>query len=94
MNIPISVHDTALVSYGTERHPSDYYGWTQDALYRMKISLRDGKVSKLPPIVADLGTTSADSAFYFDTNWQDDRSIMVGDKTYYLKRDQLFTAAN
>ena len=94
VNIPISVHDTALVSYGSESHPSDYYGWTQDALYRMKISLRDGKVSELPPIVADIGETPVDSAFYFDTNWQHDRSVMVDDKTYYLKRDKLFTAAN
>ena len=94
INLPVSLHETVMENYGSEKHPSDYYGWTQDALYRLNINLNSGEISQLKPIVATFKDKPEGAEYYFDTGWQHDRSVIVDDDVYYLKRDELFSSTD
>ena len=93
INLPVSLHETEVETYASDKHPSDYFGWTQDALYRFNIDTTNGEISSLPPIVATMKDVPASAEYYFDTAWQHDRSVIIGDHAYYLKRDELFSSA-
>ena len=95
VNIPVSLHETVLDNYGAPAdHPSNHFGWTQDALHRYKININSGVISELNPIIAKFDSIPEDAAYYFDTSWQHDRSVIVGEESYYLKRDKVFTSAD
>ena len=93
INLPVSLHETEVENYGLDKHPSDYFGWTQDALYRFNIDTKNGELSALKPVVAKMKNVPETAEYYFDTAWQHDRSVIVGDHAYYLKRDELFSTA-
>ena len=82
-----------MENYASDKHPSDYFGWTKDALYRFNIDTKNGEISALKPVVATMDDVPETAEYYFDTAWQHDRSVIVGDHAYYLKRDELFPAA-
>ena len=92
INLPVSLHEAEVETYALDAHPSDYFGWTKDALYRFDINTTSGDISSLEPVVATMSDVPESADFYFDTDWQHDRSVIVGDHVYYLKRDKLFTA--
>ena len=93
INLPVSLHETEVENYATDKHPSDYFGWTKDALYRFNIDTKNGEIAALKPVVATMDDVPETAEYYFDTAWQHDRSVIVGDHAYYLKRDELFPAA-
>ena len=91
INFPVSLHEAEIDNFGLEKHPSDYSGWSHDALYRYDIDTKSGEISALKPIVAKMSNVPETAEYYFDTNWEHDRSVILGDHAYYLKRDELFT---
>jgi uncharacterized secreted protein with C-terminal beta-propeller domain len=93
INLPISLHETVVENYGFDKHPSDYFGWTEDALYRFNIDTANGEISALKPVIATMKDVPETAEYYFDTAWQHDRSVIIGDHAYYLKRDELFSSA-
>ena len=95
VNLPVSLHDTKIENenYSAARHPSDYFGWTEDVLYRLNIDINSGEISVLTPIVAEMAD-EPENKDYYQTDWQHDRSAIIDDDTYYLKRDEIFTLAD
>ena len=94
INLPVSLHETALDYGGADEHPSDQFGWTRDALHRYRINIKSGIISALSPIIAKFDEIPEDAKYYFDSGWRHDRSVIIGEDTYYLKRDEFFTSAN
>ncbi len=93
INLPVSLHETEVENYGGEAHPGDYFGWTRDALHRYRVNIRSGVISTLDPIVAKFNSVPENAQYYFDSGWRHDRSVIIGEDTYYLKRDEFFTSA-
>jgi len=95
VNIPVSLHESALDNFGAPaEHPSNYFGWTLDALYRYSIDINSGVIAELDPIIAKFDNLPQTASYYFDTSWQHDRSVIVGKESYYLKRDKVFTSTD
>ena len=93
INVPVSRHETAIENDGgTGQHPSDHFGWTQDALHRYQINIINGAISALSPVIAEFDNVPEDAKYYFDSGWRHDRSVIVGEDTYYLKHDEFFTS--
>ena len=95
VNLPVSLHNKPLEHYSSApSHPSDYFGWTQDELFRLEINTNRGEMSVLESIVAPLEKQSDDSDYFIETGWQHDRSVIVDGAVYYLKGDQVHTTVN
>ncbi|MGB1311749.1 MAG: hypothetical protein ACPG47_11075, partial [Leucothrix sp.] len=94
VNLPVSLHEKTLDYYGIPPHPSDLFGWSQDALYRLNIDINNGTMSMLAPLVAEANNLPENADFAIDTQWQQDRSAIIDGHDYYLKRDQIFTASH
>lgn len=95
VNLPVSLHETEITfeNYNPAPHPSDYFGWTQDALYRFNIDINSGEISTLKPIID--GTNGLLKSPEQDSpDWQHDRSAIIDGDTYYLKRDEIITSAD
>ena len=91
MALPVSLHETESTSpsYAID-DPRYSYEWTRDELYRLNINTLTGEISVLSGITAE----SNDSGINYYTQWEQDRSVMIGDEVYYLHKDEVRTTAD
>ena len=82
--LPISVHNGITSGNNT---PSTYHQWQHDALFRYNINTFTGALSKRNLIKAK--TSSKDT---FSSDWQNDRSTIIGNKVYYLHGDEIISS--
>ncbi|MCK5810432.1 MAG: beta-propeller domain-containing protein [Cocleimonas sp.] len=81
--LPISVHINQSTSENDTR--STHHEWQYDALFRYDITA-SGDVYPLEKITTINTSTEKHSQY-----WQDDRSVIIGDKVYYLHRDKIIS---
>lgn len=90
MALPISLHDThPNQSYYSSNDPRYRFDWTRDELYRLNIDTVNGDISILQSITSE----SNDSGIIYNTRFESDRSVMIGDEVYYLHKDEIRTTA-
>ncbi len=94
VNLPVSLHDRVDQALISDLHPSDYFKWTRDALYRLNIDIDAGKISMLKPIIASQSEKLGGNDFDHNRNWRYDRSAIIGGNAYYLKRDEIYSSAD
>ncbi|WP_028490047.1 beta-propeller domain-containing protein [Thiothrix lacustris] len=84
--LPISLHESAS-NYSSGA--STYYNWTQDELYRLNINTQTGTMQTLTPIVSEAAVANSYSSY----QWQNDRSVMIGEFIHYLHGDKVISQA-
>jgi len=82
--LPISVH--ANESFSENETASTHHQWQYDALFRYNINTITGELYQLENIkITDKPISN------YSSEWQNDRSAIIGDKVYYLHGDTLYS---
>ena len=93
--IPLSRHETVNSNNIRDGYnpssPQFYYDWTQDELLRFDIDISSGVMTQRSSLVSERADSNAD--YSWSRNWSQDRSVMIGDRVYYLHGDQVLTTA-
>ena len=84
--LPISVHKNDTSSEGDTVNTN--HQWQYDALYRYNINTFTGALSERTAIKANKSSPPADT---YSPDWQSDRSVIIGDKIYYLHGDKFIS---
>ncbi len=82
--LPISVH--ANETFSENETASTYHQWQYDALFRYDINTVTGELYPLENI-----KITEKPINNYATEWQNDRSAIIGDKVYYLHGDTLYS---
>ncbi len=90
--IPLSRHETVRTSseHYNPTLPQYHYAWTQDELLRFSIDITTGTLLQLPALVAERADSEA--GHYTGSRYgAEDRSVLMGDRVYYLHGDEILT---
>lgn len=91
--IPLSRHDTVNSNDTSSNYnpslPQYYYGWTQDELLRLDIDVSAGVMTERASLVSE--RANSQDNYPYSQHWSSDRSVMIGDRVYYLHGDQVLT---